>query len=165
MYGIDLKAVRKSRGMTQEQVGILAGMSKSQISRMENNTLGSPETYERVLSAMGYRMVISLEDVRKSEILDRDHILSVLKVYYLYNKERYEIESLGLFGSYARNDGHQDSDIDIYIGMKTPNLFTYSIIARQLETIFGRRVDLISSKAQLRDDFRANVEKEVIYVS
>ncbi len=165
MYGIDLKAVRKSRGMTQEQVGILAGMSKSQISRMENNTLGSPETYERVLSAMGYRMVISLEDIRKSEILDRDHILSILKVYYLYNKEKYGIESLGLFGSYARNDGHPDSDIDIYIGMKTPNLFTYSIIARQLETIFGRRVDLISSKAQLRDDFRANVEKEVIYVS
>ena len=26
MYGIDLKVVRKARGMTQEQVGILAGM-------------------------------------------------------------------------------------------------------------------------------------------
>ena len=43
MYGIDLKEVRKSRGMTQEQVGILAGMSKSQVCRMENGTLGSPE--------------------------------------------------------------------------------------------------------------------------
>ncbi|MBR5905163.1 MAG: helix-turn-helix domain-containing protein, partial [Bacteroidales bacterium] len=34
MYAIDIKAARKTRGMTQEQVGILAGMSKSQVSRM-----------------------------------------------------------------------------------------------------------------------------------
>ena len=165
MYGIDLKAVRKARKMTQEQVGILAGMSKSQVSRMENGTLGSPETFERVLSAMGYRMVVSLEDVRKSFVLDKEHILSLLKVYYLYNKERYHIESLGLFGSFARNEGRPDSDVDILIGLKQPNLFTYSIIAQQLETIFGRRVDLISSKAKLKDEFRSSVEKEVVYVS
>ena len=60
MYAIDIKAARKARGMTQEQVGILAGMSKSQVSRMENGTLGSPETYEKVLAAMGFRMVITL---------------------------------------------------------------------------------------------------------
>ena len=165
MYGIDLKAVRKARKMTQEQVGILAGMSKSQVSRMENGTLGSPETFERVLSAMGYRMVVSLEDIRKSFALDKEHILSLLKVYYIYNKERYHIESLGLFGSFARNEGRPDSDIDIFIGLKQPNLFTYSIIAQQLETIFGRRVDLISSKSKLKEEFRASVEKEVVYVS
>lgn len=165
MYGIDLKVVRKARGMTQEQVGILAGMSKSQVSRMEKGKLGSPETYERFLSALGYRMVVSLEDVSKSDTLDRERILSLLKVYYLYNKEKYNIESLGLFGSFARNEGRSDSDIDIFIALKQPNLLTYSIISQQLETVFGRHIDLISSKAKLKDDFRANVEKEVIYVS
>lgn len=77
MYAIDIKAARKSRKMTQEQVGILAGMSKSQISRMENGKLGSPETYDRILSAMGYRMVITLEDVRVSDTQTRDYILSL----------------------------------------------------------------------------------------
>lgn len=43
--------------MTQEQVGILAGMSKSQVSRMEKGELGSPETYDRVISL--------LQDARK----------------------------------------------------------------------------------------------------
>ena len=165
MYAIDIKAARKARGMTQEQVGILAGMSKSQVSRMENGSLGSPETYERVLAAMGYRVVVSLEDARPSSAVDRDYILSLLKVYYLCNKDRLGIESLGLFGSFARNEGGQDSDVDILISLERPNLFTYALIAGQLETVFKRRVDLISSKAKLKNDFRKQIDKEVAYVS
>lgn len=165
MYDIDIKAARKSRGMTQEQVGILAGMSKSQVSRMENGTLGSPDTYERLLSAMGYRIVVSLEDVRTSTVVDRDYILSLLKVYYLYNKEKLGIESIGLFGSFARNESGPESDVDILIGLKQPNLFSYALIQGQLESVFGRKVDLISSKSKLKDSFREQIEKEVIYVS
>ena len=59
---INIKRMRKSRGMTQEQVGILAGMSKSQISRMESGKLGSPATYARVLDALGYKAVVHYED-------------------------------------------------------------------------------------------------------
>ena len=165
MYAIDLKAARKARGMTQEQVGILAGMSKSQVCRMEKGSLGSPETYERVLSAMGYRIIVSLEDKRKADTLDRDYILSLLKVYYLYNKDKFGIKSIGLFGSFARNEAGPNSDIDILVGLKQPNLFTYAIIKDQLETVFGRSVDLVSSKSKLKDSFKARIEKEVIYVS
>ena len=164
MYAIDIKAARKARGMTQEQVGILAGMSKSQVSRMENGTLGSPETYERVLAAMGFRMVITLEDTRTAPIQDRDYILSLLKVYYSYNKDRYGIEKIGLFGSFARNEGRPGSDVDILITLRQPNLFTYGIITQQLETVLGRRVDLVSERAILKEEFKANVEKDVIYV-
>ncbi|MBR1887777.1 MAG: nucleotidyltransferase domain-containing protein [Bacteroidales bacterium] len=163
MYAIDIKAARKKRKMTQEQVGILAGMSKSQISRMEKGTLGSPETYERVLSAMGYRIVITLEDVRASKSLDRDYILSLLKVYYIYNKEKYGIERIGLFGSFARNEACTDSDVDILISLKQPNLFSYAIISQQLETVLGRHVDLISEKSILKDSFKNRIQKEVIY--
>lgn len=163
MNSIDIKAARKTRGMTQEQVGILAGMSKSQVSRMENGTLGSPDTYERVLSALGYRVVITLEDLRTSDIIDRDYVLSVLKVYYSCNKDRFGIERMGLFGSFARNEARPDSDVDIIISLKQPNIFAYSIISQQLETVFGRHIDLISEKAILKDSFRSRVEKEVIY--
>ena len=162
---VDIKAIRKSRGMTQEQVGILAGMSKSQVSRMEKGELGSADTYERVLSALGYRIVVQLEDVRKGDALNRDQVLSLLKVYYLCNKEKFGIERIGLFGSFARNEARPDSDVDIVISLETPDLFTYSIISRQLETVFERKVDLISAKSNLKGTFRSNLEKEVIYVS
>jgi hypothetical protein len=70
-----------------------------------------------------------------------------------------------LFGSFARGEARPDSDIDILISLKTPNLLTYASIARHLETVFGRSVDLISAKSKLNDNFRRNIEKEVIYVS
>lgn len=161
---VDIEAMRKSRGMTQEQVGILAGMSKSQISRMENGKLGSPATYERVLSALGYKAVISFEDTRGSNLLDREAILSMLKVYYIYNKNDLGIERIGLFGSFARDEAGLTSDIDIIITLAKPDLFLYSTIARQLETVFGRHVDLISSKSHLTEPFKKQIEKEAIYV-
>lgn len=166
MYKIaDIEALRMARGMTQEQVGILAGMSKSQISRMENGKLGSPATYARVLDALGYKAVVTFQDVRGSGSLGRDQILSILKVYYLCNKDSLGIERIGLFGSFARNEANANSDIDILISLKKPDLLLYSTITQQLETVFERKVDLISSKSKFPDSFKAQLEKEVLYVS
>ena len=165
MYKVaDIQSMRKARGMTQEQVGILAGMSKSQISRMENGKLGSPATYARVLDALGYKAVVHYEDVRGGNGLGRDQILSMLKVYYLCNKSTWGIKRIGLFGSFARNEGRADSDIDIIITLTKPDLFRYAAIAKQLETVFGRRVDLISSKSQFPEAFKNRLEEEAIYV-
>lgn len=162
---VDIKALRKARKMTQEQVGILAGMSKSQVSRMENGTLGSTDTYKRVLSALGYKISVKIEDIRKDKPLNTDSILSMLKVYYICNFNRLGIERIGLFGSFARGEAGADSDIDIIISLKKPNLFLYSQIADNLETVFGRRVDLVSAKAHHTEKFKEQLEKEAIYVS
>ena len=161
----DIRSMRRARGMTQEQVGILAGMSKSQISRMESGKVGSAATYSRVFDALGYKEVVSYEDVRGGNGLGRDQILSMLKVYYLCNKNAFGIERIGLFGSFARNEGRADSDIDIIITLSKPDLLQYSAITNQLETVFGRHVDLISSKAIVSESFKAQLDKEAIYVS
>ena len=160
----NIKQLRNSRGMTQEQVGILAGMSKSQISRMEKGVLGSPETFDRVLSALGYQAVIQIESIRPADSATRESVLSMLKVYFDNNKEKYGIEAMGLFGSFARNEQKADSDIDILIRLKKPDLFLYAAISQQLEAVFGRKVDLISAKSQLPESFRINIEKDIIYV-
>ncbi|MBR1782837.1 MAG: nucleotidyltransferase domain-containing protein [Bacteroidales bacterium] len=165
MQYIELKKLRKSRKMTQEQVGILAGMSKSQVSRMEKGTLGSPETYKRVLDALGYKLVFQVEDIRKDNQLSRDLILSLLKVYYLGNAKRMGIERIGLFGSFARNEAGPNSDIDILVALKKPDLFLYSQMSQQLETVFGRHVDIVSAKARLSESFQKQVNKDIVYVS
>lgn len=151
--------------MTQLQVGILAGMTKSQISRMEHGTLGSEETVSRVLAAMGYEMVVDFKDLRQGSNLDTQKVLSILNVYFQSNKDRYGIEKIGLFGSFARGEQREISDIDILVKLKKPTLFLYSEIAGQLENVFGRHIDIISANSHLKDSFRAQIEKEVIYVS
>ena len=160
----DLQKMRKARGMTQEQVGILAGMSKSQISRMESGKLGSPSTFARVLDALGYKAVVHYEDVRGGNRLGRAQILSILKVYYLCNRAAFGIERIGLFGSFARDEARADSDIDIVVTLEKPDLFQYATISTQLEKVFGRHIDLISSKSKFPEAFQNNLEKETIYV-
>lgn len=160
-----LKELRKKRGMTQQQVGILAGMSKSQLSRMEKGTLGSIETVTRILNALGYEAVVNFKDLRKTKKADMNSILETLRVYYLNNRDKLGIERIGLFGSYVRGEQRDDSDIDILITLKKPTLFLYSEIKDQLESVFHKKVDLISSKSHFKDSFKAQLEKEVRYVS
>lgn len=162
---VDIKALRKARKMTQEQVGILAGMSKSQVSRVESGQLGGPETYHRLLGALGYKMVVSFEDIRGGNELDKEYIISVLKVYYLCNKSKLGIDSIGLFGSFARDEAGPNSDIDLIVSFKKPDLFLYSEVSSQLEKVFGRHVDLISANAHHRTSFIEQIKKDVIYVS
>ena len=161
---IDIRQLRKARGMTQEQVGILAGMSKSQISRMENGSLGSPATLTRVLDALGYKAVMQFEDVRGSTTLGKEQIMSMLRVYYICNKESLGLEKIGLFGGFARDEGRPDSDIDIIVTLTKPDLFLYSTIAHQLETVFGRHIDLVSSKSNFPESFKKRLMEEAIYV-
>lgn len=53
LIGDMIKSVRKSRNLTQEQLGELIGVKKSQISRLENNTKNvTVETILRVFGAM-----------------------------------------------------------------------------------------------------------------
>lgn len=160
-----LKKLRLSRGMTQTQVGILAGMSKSQVSRMESGTLGSPETVERVLAALGYDMVISYRDVRPAGTTCLQEIMDQLRVYYIYNKDRFGIEKLGIFGSVARSEETPSSDIDVIISLKKPSFFLYGEITRQLQEVFGRKVDLVSAKSHMPEEFKSQIEKDAIYVS
>ena len=160
----DIQKMRKARGMTQEQVGILAGMSKSLISRMESGKLGSSSTFARVLDALGYKAVVHYEDVRGGDELGKEQILSMLRVYYLCNRSALGIERIGIFGSFARDEGRADSDIDIIVTLTKPDLFLYATIANQLEKVFGRHIDLISSKSKLPESFKTNIEKEAIYV-
>lgn len=165
MVAPDIKRMRLTRGMTQEQVGILSGMSKSQISRMESGKLGSPDTFSRVLDALGYRSVVTYVDERPSMNLGKDTVLSFLKVYYLYNKDRLGIERIGLFGSFARDEAGPQSDVDILVSLKKPSLFLYHTISEQLETVMGRKIDLVSAKSRFREGFLENMQKDLIYVT
>lgn len=161
---IDLKGLRKSRGFTQEQLGIIAGMTKSQISKMERGLLGSDATISRVLTALGYSTRIICTDSRGELKSERDKILDILRVFKINNTDKYGIESLALFGSFSRNEQNVNSDIDILVSLKKPSLYLYAALKNDLESIFSRKVDIISAKSKLREEFKQSISKELIYV-
>jgi hypothetical protein len=63
-----------------------------------------------------------------------------------YLKETYGVEEIGVFGSFARGDNTENSDIDIAIELNnkiTVGLFGFARMQFFLEKILGRKVDLV----------------------
>lgn len=62
---------------------------------------------------------------------------------------KYKIRQLGIFGSAARGEATADSDVDVLIDFfleSGVSLFRLEDLNRELEELFGRRVDLASKK-------------------
>ena len=68
---------------------------------------------------------------------------------------RFGVKELYLFGSAARNEARDDSDIDLLVDFEQPvSLFNFVRLQREIEAVLGRRVDLVTRRAlkpQLRD--------------
>ena len=57
---------------------------------------------------------------------------------------RYGIQNLRLFGSYARGEARDDSDVDLHIARgKLTGLFSYYAMVDELEQALDRHVDLV----------------------
>ncbi len=67
---------------------------------------------------------------------------------------RYNVAKLELFGSRAKGTARPDSDVDLlvtFVGDRTPGL-AFVTMAEELETVFGRHVDLLTRDTVERDE-------------
>ncbi len=97
-------------------------------------------------------------------MLSQQKILNYLKTYKEKKKDTYSIKRLGLFGSYARGDEKEKSDIDIVVDFNESDLFNQIGIMQDLEEAFGKDVDVIALWKQMNPKLRSRIEKDVIYV-
>ena len=100
----------------------------------------------------------------ESKTLDRQTILSTLQEHRdkIYS---FGVHSLALFGSTARNQATEDSDLDSLVefaGVATFDL--YMDLKFFLEDLFGKPVDLVTKKS-LKSQIRQRVLEEAIYVA
>jgi predicted nucleotidyltransferase len=93
--------------------------------------------------------------------MDRDEVLALLK-----NRKRtlkkYNVRSLSLFGSVARNQARKKSDIDLLVEFSKPvGLFQFARLKMYLEEALGHEVDLVTPEA-LRQELREGILREAI---
>mgnify|MGYP001554127448 FL=1 len=75
------------------------------------------------------------------------------------------VASLSLFGSMARGDSTEDSDIDLLVRFDGHADFDrYMDLKLFLEDLLGQRVDLVTEQA-LREEIRAHVEQDLLRVA
>ena len=96
--------------------------------------------------------------------MNRDEVLDVLRTHKSALAQRFGVSELTLFGSFARDQAKDDSDIDILVSYDEPATSkAYFGVQFYLEDLLGRQVDLVTDKA-LREEFRPYVEREAINV-
>ena len=100
--GSAIRQARKARNMSQDELASMVGLSKCQISRVENGQAKSLSTMDSVLKALSLTPVIELKPV-KAELTSLS-VIKVLKKFKEENSEKYGIQKIGLFGSYARDE-------------------------------------------------------------
>jgi len=96
-------------------------------------------------------------------MVDKSHISSILSA----NKEKliskYHLKSIGIFGSFTREDFTEDSDIDILIDYDQPLGIEFIDLADELERILKRKVDLVSQNG-IKPKYLEEIQKDLVYV-
>jgi hypothetical protein len=90
--------------------------------------------------------------------------LELLREHEDVLRKRFSVQRIGIFGSFARGEDRQDSDVDVLVlfmdGQKTFD--NYMNLKFYLEDVFGRNVDLVietSIKPRLKD----HILREAVY--
>ena len=94
----------------------------------------------------------------------RDAILSILREFKQNYAEKYGILEIGVFGSIARDEAGEDSDVDICIKTKTPNPFTLVHIKEEIENRVRKHVDIVRIREKMNPFLKERIEKEGVYV-
>lgn len=96
--------------------------------------------------------------------MDRQAILDRLKSEAPELRRKYSVKSLAVFGSIARGDDRDGSDVDILVTFEGRATFdNFMGLKLDLEELMERRVDLLTPKC-LRPEMLAEIDKEGILV-
>lgn len=90
--------------------------------------------------------------------------LQLLQQYMNTHAKYYGVTKMGIFGSVARGEQTEKSDVDICFEAPAPNLFTIARIKIELEALFGCTVDLVRLRDRMDEYLKKDIEKEALYV-
>ena len=95
-------------------------------------------------------------------MLSRDEILDVLSQYRREHVQQYGIEQIGIFGSYARGQATEASDVDVYVRLRHASLFLLSRIRIELEELLGVPTDVVQVRERMNAFLKRRIEHEAI---
>ena len=96
------------------------------------------------------------------DVLTKEEILNFLRKNKDFFKQKFYVDNLILFGSFARDEATLDSDIDILIESKKKSFDKQFELKEFLEEKFQRNVDLLYRDSVRRFIMR-QIEGELIY--
>ncbi|MGI6210181.1 MAG: helix-turn-helix domain-containing protein [Bacilli bacterium] len=133
-----LKKLRQEKGLTQEQVAQLLGVTRRTYLKYEND--------QSSLSEIKYKFIY--QTLEQYGVIDEER--GILTIEQIKNVcfdifKDYDVEYCYLFGSYAKGDANPKSDIDLLISVNASGLQFFEIVERLREKL-KKKIDLLDAK-------------------
>ncbi len=95
--------------------------------------------------------------------MTKNEIVQTLTKEKAYLQKTYDVENIGLFGSYAKGVATDESDIDIYVEFKHKTFRNIAGLWVYLENLYNKKIDLLHKHKQAKGAIFEQIQKEVIY--
>ncbi len=94
----------------------------------------------------------------------KQEIIALLRLEREQLFEKFGVVNIGLFGSFARGQASNDSDIDFIVELREPRFDWLAGLQIYLEQKFNRRIEIVRKGDKVNSPFTKRVDKEAIYV-
>ena len=95
--------------------------------------------------------------------LSHTEIMDVLKNDKAFLRKEFGVINIGLFGSYAKGNQKEDSDIDFLVELQEPRFEWLAGLQIYLETKFDRKIELVRKGKNVNQRLIQKVEGDIIY--
>ena len=96
-------------------------------------------------------------------MIDKAYIYNTIRDKKIEFASKYHLKSIGIFGSFTREDFQDDSDIDILVEFDQPIGIEFIDLANELEELLKIKVDLVSKKG-VKPKYLKEIQKDLVYV-
>ncbi|GIW29212.1 MAG: nucleotidyltransferase [Meiothermus sp.] len=77
-------------------------------------------------------------------MLSKEQTLALLKQNRAHLSDVYGVQRIGVFGSFAKGQPTDESDVDLVVEFEQPIGFRFVELAEYLEGLIGRQVDILT---------------------
>ena len=90
-------------------------------------------------------------------------ILQTLRQHKPELQRKYPVSAIGIFGSYARGEATDKSDIDIAVEISGTIGLNFIAMANEIEDLFGIKTDVVPMRS-IKPEYLQYVKKDIVYV-
>ena len=96
-------------------------------------------------------------------MMEKKEIIEILGNYKKEYGEEYGIITIGIFGSIARGEAGEESDVDVVVRIAEPDLFMLVGIKNDLEKRLHSQVDIVTYREDMNQFLKKRIDEEVVY--
>ena len=150
-------------------------VSKKKINYISNYNKENYKMYQFRVKKSDLSLIQKLDEVSNrneylTNLLNKDINPDVLTIKQIKQRikpviEKHGIKDVYLFGSYARGEANNNSDVDIYCDKgDVDTLFKMVGFKDELEDALGKKVDVVTIGSRMHDFFRKQLEEDKIKI-